>query len=109
MGGGGDDGGEERPENTVYVGPGGDLVFEPESLTVSTGTEVTWEWQSDTHNIVVENQPEDADWGGTEGGSNNLFDTGYVYSFTFETPGTYEYYCSPHRQQGMVGEVVVEE
>ena len=105
-GGGGDD---DVPENTVLVGPDNQLIFEPDSLTVSPGTEVTWEWESDTHNIVVENQPEDASWEGTEGGSNNLFDTGYVYSYTFETPGTYEYYCAPHRAQGMAGEIIVEE
>lgn len=107
--GGGGGGTEERPENTVWVGPGGDLVFEPDSITVSTGTEVTWEWQSNTHNVKVESQPDGADWQGTEGGSGNTFDEGYVYSFTFEVPGTYEYYCAPHRAQGMTGEVVVEE
>jgi len=110
MGGGDDDdGGDEVPENTVLVGPDNNFVFEPDSLTVSPGTEVTWEWESDTHNVVVENQPEDADWPGTEGGENQFYDTGYSYSYTFETPGTYEYYCSPHRAQGMTGEIIVEE
>ncbi|WP_440990162.1 plastocyanin/azurin family copper-binding protein [Haloarchaeobius baliensis] len=108
MGGGGD-GGEDRPENTIWVGPDNQLVFDPDSLTVSTGTEVTWEWKSDTHNIVVQSQPDGAGWEGTEGGETNTFNEGYVYSYTFETPGTYEYDCAPHRQQGMVGEIVVEE
>ncbi len=108
MGGGGD-GDDDIPENTVIVGPDNRFVFEPDSLTVSPGTEVTWEWESDTHNIVVQSQPDGASWEGTEGGETNTFNTGYVYSYTFETPGTYEYDCAPHRQQGMVGEIIVEE
>ncbi|WP_435349504.1 plastocyanin/azurin family copper-binding protein [Haloarchaeobius sp. HRN-SO-5] len=106
-GGGGDD--DEVPENTVIVGPDNTFVFEPDSLTVSPGTEVTWEWDSNTHNVVVESQPDGADWPGTEGGESQTFDEGYVYSYTFEVPGTYTYYCSPHRAQGMQGEIIVEE
>lgn len=111
MGGGGDedDSGDEPADDTVLVGPDGEFSFGPESLTVSAGTEVTWEWESNTHNVVPESQPEDADWTGTEGGETNTFDEGYVYSYTFDVPGTYEYVCTPHQTQGMVGDIVVEE
>lgn len=95
--------------NTVTVGQKGNLTFEPEELTVTTGTEVTWDWDSDRHNIVVESQPKGANWEGTEGGENDLYDRGHEYKFAFETPGTYEYYCAPHRSAGMVGTVVVED
>jgi len=27
---------------------------------------------------------------------------------TFDTAGTYDYYCEPHRGAGMVGKVIVE-
>lgn len=97
-GGGGD-------ENTVQVGPDNSLVFDPDSLTVSSGTEVTFVWESDGHNIVVENQPNGADWAGVE----ELKNTGFEHSQTFDTPGDYEYYCEPHQGQGMVGTITVEE
>ncbi|MFC7226254.1 plastocyanin/azurin family copper-binding protein [Salinirubellus salinus] len=93
----------------VIVGPGGSLVFEPAELYVKPGTTVNFVWESDLHNIVVESQPEGANWEGTEGGAADTYDTGHEYSFTFETTGTYEYYCAPHRSSGMVGTVIVNE
>ncbi|MFD1684581.1 plastocyanin/azurin family copper-binding protein [Halobellus litoreus] len=94
---------------TVTVGPGGDLVFEPgtsEPLQVTPGTTVEFVWDSDNHNIVVDSQPEGADWGGHEPIEN----TGFTYSHTFETLGTYEYYCEPHLTAGMEATIeVVEE
>lgn len=103
----GNDGGGD--DNTVIVGPDGNLVYDPAELTVEAGTTVTWTWDSDMHNIVVSSQPDDASWEGTEGGEGKLYDTGHEYEFTFETPGTYEYYCSPHKSAGMTASVVVEE
>lgn len=94
---------------TVAVGPGGNYVFDPETIYVQPGTTVNWVWESDFHNIVVDSQPEGADWGGTPGGPNDTYDTGYEYSFQFTETGTYEYACEPHRGQGMVGSVVVNE
>jgi len=94
----------------VVVGPGGNLVFEPEELTILQGTTVNFVWDSDNHNVVVEAQPEDANWEGTEGDSSVTYDTGHEYSHTFETLGTYDYYCQPHRSAGMIASIeVVEE
>jgi plastocyanin len=92
----------------VAVGPGGNFVYDPASLTIPPGTTVNFVWESDTHNIIVENQPEGADWQG-EGDTNTTYDTGHTYSHTFETTGTYDYYCSPHRTAGMVASLTVEE
>ncbi len=91
----------------VAVGPDGSLVFEPATVNIAPGDTVHWVWESDLHNIVVESQPEGANWEGTEGDANTTYDTGHEYEFTFETEGTYAYYCQPHRTSGMVGEVVV--
>jgi len=103
-------GGGGGPTETVVVGPGGELVFDPESLEIAVGTTVEFEWDSNGHNVVVDSQPEGASWEGTEGGADTLYDTGYTYSHTFETTGTYEYVCAPHRAQDMVGTIeVVEE
>ena len=94
---------------TVAVGPGGALVYEPGTdspLEILPGTTVEFVWESDNHNIVVESQPEEADWDGHV----PLENTGFTYEHTFETLGTYEYYCEPHRTAGMVATIeVVEE
>ena len=93
----------------VIVGPGGNLVFEPATVYVAPGDTVHFVWESDNHNIVVEDQPEGANWEGTEGDANTLYNTGHEYEHTFETTGTYSYFCQPHRTAGMVGEVIVNE
>jgi len=99
---------QEGGSEEVIVGPGGDLVFSPgtdEALQVTPGTTVTFTWESDNHNIVVDSQPDDAGWEGYE----TIENTGFTYEHTFETLGTYEYYCDPHRTAGMVGTIEVVE
>ena len=103
-GGGGGGGGTE----TVAVGPDGSLVFTPgteEPLQITPGTTVTFNWESDNHNIVVDSQPEGAGWSGHEPIEN----TGFTYEHTFETLGEYEYYCQPHESAGMIGAIEVVE
>lgn len=104
-GGGGGGGGGATKE--VTVGPGGELVFEPADLTIAPGTTVKFVWDSPGHNIVVENQPSGANWQGTKGGASKLFDPPHTHSHAFDTEGTYDYYCAPHKQAGMVGSIEV--
>lgn len=94
-------------ENVVEVGPGGSLTFESAELEVEAGTTVTWVWKSNNHNVVPKGQPDSADWQGTEGGDSKVYNDGYEYSYTFDVPGTYEYYCTPHKAAGMTGRVEV--
>ncbi|WP_336022064.1 plastocyanin/azurin family copper-binding protein [Halobellus salinisoli] len=92
----------------VLVGPDASLVFTPgtdEPLQIAPGTTVEFVWESDNHNIVVDSQPEDANWEGHE----TLENTGFTYEYTFETLGTYEYYCEPHRVSGMEATIEVVE
>lgn len=113
----GNGGGGDTPSPTpafegrvVEVGPGGDFVFRPgtdEPLRVAAGTAVKWIWKSDGHNIVVGSQPEGTNWQGTPGGKGEVYDTGYTYTHTFETTGTYHYWCQPHKSVGMVADLVV--
>lgn len=107
LGGGDGDDDVDAPEGTevVEVGPNGDLVFDPDELTIAAGTTVRFVWQSNTHNVVVTSQPEDADWPGHEDIENSDFS----FEYTFEVPGQYDYVCGPHRAQGMTGVIVVEE
>jgi len=43
-----------------------------------------------------------------EAGGEGTVRSGETWSYTFETPGTYTYFCVPHEGAGMVGRVVVE-
>jgi plastocyanin len=83
-------------------------AYEPgteEPMQIAPGTTVEWVWQSDGHNIVVDSQPEGADWEGHEPIENE----GFTYSHTFETLGEYSYYCEPHLSLGMEATIVVTE
>jgi len=104
-----DGGAAPGPTQEVTVGPGGELVFDPDELEITPGTTVRWVWDSNNHNIVVDEQPEGAGWEGTEGGPGTTYNTGHTYTHTFETTGTYEYACEPHRSAGMLGTVIVSE
>jgi plastocyanin len=73
------------------------FIFSPQRIIVKTGTTVTWVNDDDIPHTVVSN--------------NKLFksktlDTKDSFSFTFMTPGTYDYFCSLHPH--MTGAVVVE-
>lgn len=94
-GGGGGGGGATT---TVQVGPGGELVFEPEEVQVEPGGTVEWVWESGGHNVA----PESGDWG-----HESIEDEGFTYSHTFEEAASFEYVCTPHASAGMVGAVTV--
>ncbi|WP_435067335.1 halocyanin domain-containing protein [Haloplanus sp. C73] len=91
---------------TVEVGAegnGGPYAFTPTAVRVDPGTTITFEWVSDTHNILIESQPSGANWSGVQ----NIKNTGFSHEHTFETEGVYKYYCQPHLALGMKGAVVV--
>ncbi len=73
--------------------------FQPSEIKVKVGSTVTWTNQDEvTHTVTSQEE--------------GLFDSGDLtqddtFQFTFEEPGTYEYYCRYH--QGMEGQVIVEE
>ena len=73
------------------------MSFSPSTLTVAVGTIVTWvNRDGDAH--TVESR-------GKTFASSPLLNTGDKYSYTFTTPGTYEYYCGVHAS--MMGKIVV--
>jgi plastocyanin len=85
-----------------------DFAFEPgtdDPLVIPPGTTVRFVWETSNHNIVVESQPEGADWEGYE----PVEDEGFTYEHTFTTTGDYHYFCQPHQGLGMVGDITVEE
>jgi plastocyanin len=71
--------------------------FSQNVLTVKVGTTVTWTNQDSVIHTVTE--------------VNDAFDSGFLkqgdtWSFTFDEPGEYEYYCLPH--PWMRAKVIVE-
>ena len=77
-----------------------DNFFDPANITVEPGTTVTWV-QSGNNPHTTTSYDGLWDSGLIEGGS------GETFSFTFEEPGTYDYFCIPHEDLGMVGSVTV--
>jgi len=97
-----------QSEVTVAVGPDGSLAFDPVYLRVDSGTTVTFEFESPSHNVKPESQPDGGSFDGTEGGEMDVVDQGETYSVTLETTGIYTYYCGPHEATGMKGGISVE-
>jgi len=110
-------GGNQTGTGTAAAGGGGggtetvnlvDFAFEPGTdspLYITPGTTVNFVWETSTHNIVVDSQPDGAGWEGHQ----PIESAGFEYSHTFETTGTYEFHCQPHQDLGMVGTIVVNE
>ena len=98
---GGDGGGGGGSETVAVI----DNEFDPAELYVAPGTTVTWEWEGDGHNVVVDSQPDEANWEGHQPIENS----GFTHEHTFETTGEYAYYCAPHQSLGMEATVIVNE
>jgi len=76
-------------------------VFEPAAVTVDVDTTVVWEWSGpDGHSVTDEDGEFD---------SETLDGDGETWDYTFEEPGLYRYYCTPHRSLAQLGAVIVEE
>ncbi len=76
--------------------------YSPQSLTISKGTTVTWT-NKDPYNHTVTS--------GTPGHPSGLFDSGNIaangtYSYTFDSTGTFSYYCKIHLAS-MTGTIIV--
>lgn len=97
-----------------------DLVFDPAEVSVATGDTVVWEnVGSVTHSVTAyeERIPDGAAYfasGGfdTEQAARDAYPEGSIgggepFEHTFETAGTYEYFCIPHEGAGMTGTVEV--
>jgi plastocyanin len=117
-----DDGGSGTTwEETSTVDMTDGLKFEPKNIQVSAGTTVTWKnVGSVAHSVTAyeDKIPDGATYFASGGfDSQSAAEDGYpdkgsisegeTYEHTFETKGTYEYYCIPHELSGMVGKVKV--
>jgi len=73
------------------------FTFNPPRLTVKAGTTVQWLNEDDIPHTVAAS---------TKLFRSKTLDTDDRFSFTFTTPGVYEYFCSLHPH--MTGVIVVE-
>jgi plastocyanin len=101
---------------TVKMGTDkGLLQFEPASVTIKPGDTVKWVMNKvPPHNAVFDDVKfPGADKAMAKKMSHDklMFSPGENYQTTFPedaTPGTYSYYCQPHRGAGMAGKIGVE-
>ena len=97
-------------------------AFEPATLTISAGDTVIWINESDEAHTVTAFEkrfPAGAGYFSSGGASSEeeaqeslpdeLIEPGEAFELTLEEPGTYSYYCIPHRTDQMRGMIVVEE
>ncbi|TVT86140.1 plastocyanin/azurin family copper-binding protein [Pseudomonas sp. H3(2019)] len=73
-----------------------EFMFAPKDVTVAVGTTVTWVNDDQTVHTVMETH---------KVFHSPALDTNDKFSYQFNTPGTYEYYCALHPQ--MVGKIIV--
>ncbi len=101
------------PTNTFYVGgssnggyggPGEPVLsFTPATLTVAAGTTVTWVWNSSGHSLEsgpgcsLDNQFS----------SNGIQGSGFSMTHTFNTKGSFPFFCGVHCGSNMKGTITV--
>jgi amicyanin len=95
------------PTATTPVPAGGsnavmikNFAFSPATLTVKTGSTVTWTNQDAAPHQVA------SDPGTPVAFSSDSLANGASYQFTFTQPGTYTYYCTIH--PNMKGTIIVQ-
>lgn len=88
--------------------------FDPVSLTVPRGATVVWHNVSQEPHTATDDpskaqQAADASLPpGAQPWDSGTIPPGQNFSHTFETPGTYQYFCIPHESLGMRGTIVVQ-
>jgi plastocyanin len=70
--------------------------FAPAVLTIKAGTKVTWINRDDVPHTATENDKRF---------NSGTMDTGGEFSFVFDSPGTYSYFCALHPR--MTGQIIV--
>ena len=77
---------------------GNRMVYSQEIAKVEVGDTVTWLPASKGHNVEMISSPNDMKFKSKNGKEAKI---------TFDTPGIYYYWCTPHKGMGMIGLVVV--
>ena len=79
---------------------GNKMVYSKEIAKVAVGDTITWLPASKGHNVEIIAAPDGFNIPKKSKNSKEV-------SITFEVPGIYYYWCTPHKGMGMIGLVVV--
>jgi len=109
-GGDADDGGDGEQDGGQRVGIER-LAFQSDDLAVDVGATVTWTNEDPGAHTVTSGTVEQTPIGTTEVDADGAFASGEIerdatFSFTFDEPGTYSYFCEIHPAT-MRGEIQV--
>ena len=86
----------------VTMGSNGNLVFEPNDITINAGDTVTFtNGALPPHNMIVKDHPELSH-------GDLAFATGDSFDVTFPDAGDFEFQCDPHAGAGMKGVIHVQ-
>ena len=77
---------------------GNKMVFSQEVANVEVGDTITWLPASKGHNVEMVSSPNQMKFKSKNGKEAKI---------TFDAPGIYYYWCTPHKGMGMIGLVVV--
>ena len=77
---------------------GNRMVYSQEIAKIEVGDTLTWLPASKGHNVEMISSPNDMEFKSKNGKEAKI---------TFDTPGVYYYWCTPHKGMGMIGLVVV--
>jgi len=79
---------------------GAKMVYSEDIARIDVGDTITWLPKSKGHNVEFVAGPDG--WKKPKKSKN-----GKEVAITFDTPGIYYYWCTPHKGMGMIGLVVV--
>lgn len=90
----------------IQVGSGLSNVFVPATTNISMGDQVIWTWGGNFHSTTS------GTTSGTTAFPDGLWDSGvanapHAFTNTFNSTGTFPFYCSVHFSSGMKGSIVV--
>lgn len=71
-------------------------MFTPNKVTVTPGTKITWVNHDEVPHTIADKDKKFR---------SSALDTNDIYSYTFTTPGTYQYFCTLHPQ--MLATIIV--
>ena len=86
----------------IQMGYEGNLVFEPNEVTVNAGDTVTFVNNAlPPHNIMVDNRPDLSR-------ESLMFSPGETQEIVFADAGDFDFFCAPHAGAGMKGVIHVQ-